>query len=44
MKELNKNELVEINGGSDYSYELGKQVGEALQKAVIVCGIIALFL
>ncbi len=44
MKELSKNELVEINGGSDYSYEMGRQVGIGLRKAAIICGIIALFL
>lgn len=42
MIELNKFEMTEINGGSEYSYELGKKVGVGLRKALVVIGIIAI--
>ena len=44
MEELTNKELIEINGGSEHSYEVGKKVGEGIRDALIVIGIISLFI
>lgn len=36
--------LHEVNGGSKESYEIGLHMGEGLRKALVACGIIALFI
>ncbi|WP_298321430.1 hypothetical protein [uncultured Aquimarina sp.] len=35
MKELNLNELVQINGGSEETYNAGHAVGEAIHDAIV---------
>lgn len=43
MKELKESELIEINGGSEHSYQVGKKIGEGLSDAAKVIGIWRLF-
>jgi hypothetical protein len=43
MSELSRNELTEINGGSEYSYQVGKKIGEDLRKAVDIAMYVAFF-
>ncbi len=42
MKELNEIELIEINAGSQASYEAGFMVGTAMRRALVIVSLLAL--
>jgi hypothetical protein len=44
ISNLDKNSLMEVNGGSEYSYESGVWAGEAIHKWLIAVGILRLIL
>jgi len=44
MTDLDNFTLKEVNGGSQESYNIGVQVGDAMRKALVILGIIVLFL
>ncbi|MEW5846830.1 MAG: hypothetical protein AB1777_11300 [Bacteroidota bacterium] len=43
MKNLTKEELVEINGGNEKTYNLGHEIGVGIRKGLEAIGIFLLF-
>ena len=41
---LDKKLLQEVNGGNQQAYDTGVGFGDAFRRALVVCGIVALFL
>ena len=43
MTDLDNFTLKEVNGGSQESYDIGVQVGDAMRKALVIMAILSLF-